>query len=106
MIGLGRAAAGGLHYEQIEHELRTPLASIRSAAEILHDYPDLDGAERRRFVQLLVAESERLGNAVELLLGHLGLQRTLQRGEPPSDGTVSPGRDRLPASGKAAARSA
>ncbi|MEK0085883.1 histidine kinase dimerization/phospho-acceptor domain-containing protein [Benzoatithermus flavus] len=106
MIGLGRTAAGGLHYEQIEHELRTPLASIRSAAEILRDYPDLDEAERRCFVQLLVVESERLGNAVELLLGHSGLQRALQHRELRSDGTVSSGRGRLPASGKAAACSA
>ena len=56
-------------FEEIEHELRTPLASMRSLSEILRDFPDLTEDERRRFLDVIVDESERLGRAVDRLLG-------------------------------------
>lgn len=67
----------GLSYEAVEHDLRTPLTSIRSLAEILLDCPDLGEAERRRFLGVLVQENERLGRVVERLLGEPGLRRVV-----------------------------
>jgi signal transduction histidine kinase len=50
------------------HELRTPLTSIRSFAEILRDSPDLDAAQRARFLDIIVRESERLTRLIADLL--------------------------------------
>jgi signal transduction histidine kinase len=50
------------------HELRTPLTSIRSFAEILRDSPDLDAAQRRQFLDIIVRESERLARLIADLL--------------------------------------
>ncbi|MFZ1536220.1 MAG: HAMP domain-containing sensor histidine kinase, partial [Chromatiaceae bacterium] len=52
----------------VTHELRTPLASIRAFSEILHDDPDLDEAERQRFLGILVSETERLSRLVNQVL--------------------------------------
>lgn len=71
IAGPGTAAITPPLREEVEHALRTPLASMRSLAEILHDCPDLDPAERRRFLAVLVAENERLGGVVERLLERL-----------------------------------
>lgn len=76
---VGDASANGqgdrLSYEEVEHELKTPLTSIRSLSEILLDCPDLDDAERRRFLGLLLAENERLAAVVERLLRHPEMRR-------------------------------
>ena len=58
-------------YETAEHELRTPLASIRSFAEILRDYPDLSEAQRRSFVDAIIADAQRLGGTIDQVLAHL-----------------------------------
>jgi signal transduction histidine kinase len=58
-------------FEQLEHELRTPLASMRSLSEILRDYPDLTDAQRRRFLESMLAENERLSRTIERLLDWL-----------------------------------
>ena len=58
-------------YETAEHELRTPLASIRSFAEILRDYPDLSEAQRRHFVDAIIADAQRLGGTIDRVLAHL-----------------------------------
>jgi predicted transcriptional regulator/transcriptional regulator with XRE-family HTH domain len=42
------------------HELRQLLATIRSFSEILHDYADLDDAQRRQIHEILVTESEKV----------------------------------------------
>jgi signal transduction histidine kinase len=55
-------------YEELEHELRTPLASMRSLAEILRDHPDLSEPQRRLFLDGLLQESERLQVTLERLL--------------------------------------
>ena len=52
----------------VTHELRTPLASIRAFAEILNDDPRLDLAQRRRFLGILVSETERLSRLVNQVL--------------------------------------
>jgi two-component system sensor histidine kinase CreC len=55
-------------YEALEHELRTPLASLRSLAEILRDHPDLPEAERRRFLDAMIAETRRLQGTLDAIL--------------------------------------
>lgn len=52
----------------VNHELRTPLASIRAFSEILRDHPDLPDGERREFLRIVVAESERLTRLINQLL--------------------------------------
>lgn len=44
----------------IAYEFRSLVTSIRSAAEILRDNPDLDLDQRRRFVDVIVTDSQRL----------------------------------------------
>jgi len=52
----------------VTHELRTPLTSIRAFSEILHDNPELDPAERHRFLGLVIKESERLTRLINQVL--------------------------------------
>jgi len=52
----------------VSHELRTPLTSIRSFSEILFDNPALETAERRRFLTIIVKESERLTRLINQIL--------------------------------------
>ena len=52
----------------VTHELRTPLASIRAFSEILHDNPDIELGERKRFLGILVSETERLSRLVNQVL--------------------------------------
>jgi Na+/proline symporter/signal transduction histidine kinase len=52
----------------VTHELRTPLTSIRAFSEILHDHPDIDPAEQRRFLGLIIKESERLTRLINQVL--------------------------------------
>lgn len=66
-----------LSFEEIEHELRTPLASIRSLSEIMRDYPDLTEPERQRFLEVVLSENERLARTVDRLLGSPLLQKGL-----------------------------
>ena len=61
-------------YEQIEHELRTPLASMRSLSEIIRDHPDLTDDQRRRFLEAILHEGERLTATVERLLDSTALR--------------------------------
>ena len=66
--------SGKMTYEQIEHELKTPLASMRSLSEIVRDHPDLSDDQRRRFLDAIVSEGERLTMTVERLLGSPSLR--------------------------------
>jgi Na+/proline symporter/nitrogen-specific signal transduction histidine kinase len=52
----------------VTHELRTPLTSIRSFSEILHDNPELDAAQRREFLAIIIKESERLTRLINQVL--------------------------------------
>ena len=52
----------------VTHELRTPLASIRAFSEILYDDPEIEVGERKRFLGILVSETERLSRLVNQVL--------------------------------------
>jgi Na+/proline symporter/nitrogen-specific signal transduction histidine kinase len=52
----------------VTHELRTPLTSIRAFAELMRDDPQMDTAQRQQFLELVVAESERLSRLVNQVL--------------------------------------
>jgi signal transduction histidine kinase len=64
-----------MSFEEIEHELKTPLASMRSLSEIMRDYPDLTEDQRRRFLEVILSENKRLARTVERLLGSTALQK-------------------------------
>ena len=66
-----------LTYEEVEHEIKTPLTTIRSVSEILLDCPELSPEERSRFLRLLLDENARLARTVECLLGHPSMQQVL-----------------------------
>jgi len=53
----------------VQHEIRTPLTSIRSFAEILLDYPVNDPDARREFLRIIHEEAERLSRTVDRLFG-------------------------------------
>ncbi|MBK1717145.1 histidine kinase [Thiocystis violacea] len=52
----------------VTHELRTPLASIRAFSEILYDDPEIALDQRKRFLGILVSETERLSRLVNQVL--------------------------------------
>jgi len=52
----------------VTHELRTPLTSIRAFSEILSDNPQLDTAQRAKFLGIITRESERLTRLINQVL--------------------------------------
>ncbi|MDH3475387.1 MAG: hypothetical protein OEM59_17035 [Rhodospirillales bacterium] len=52
----------------VAHGLRTPLTAVRSAAEVLRDFPDLPERERNRLLDAVLAENERLTHLVSEIL--------------------------------------
>ncbi len=52
----------------VTHELRTPLTSIRALSEMLLDDPKIDLADRKRFLGIIVSETERLTRLVNQVL--------------------------------------
>jgi len=58
----------------VSHELRTPLAVIRSAAENLADGIVDDGAQVKRYGQLIAGEGRRLTQMVEQVMTFAGLE--------------------------------
>lgn len=52
----------------LNHELRTPLTAIRAFSSILLEEPDMERAQRQRFLAVVVEETERLTSAVNRLL--------------------------------------
>jgi Na+/proline symporter/nitrogen-specific signal transduction histidine kinase len=68
---------------QVSHEVRTPMASIRSFAEILMDEGELKGSERKRFVSTIHQESLRLTKLLDEILD----LSALERGERPWENT-------------------
>ncbi|SOH95293.1 Na+/proline symporter [Monaibacterium marinum] len=53
---------------QISHELRTPMTSVRSFAEILRDGDDLEPEQARRFVSIIHEEAQRLTRLLDEIL--------------------------------------
>ena len=67
----------------VNHELRTPLASIRAFSEILRDRVDIAEVDRQEFLRVIVAESERLTRLIGQMLDLSKISRGLARqGEP------------------------
>jgi Na+/proline symporter/nitrogen-specific signal transduction histidine kinase len=52
----------------VTHELRTPLTSIRALSEMLFDDPKVDLENRKRFLGIIVADTERLSRLVNQVL--------------------------------------
>jgi Na+/proline symporter/nitrogen-specific signal transduction histidine kinase len=52
----------------VTHELRTPLTSIRALSEMLHEDPKLELTDRRRFLGIIVGETERLTRLINQIL--------------------------------------
>ena len=52
----------------VTHELRTPLTSIRAFSEMLHEDPEIDLAERTRFLGIIAGEAERLSRLINQIL--------------------------------------
>jgi signal transduction histidine kinase len=52
----------------VTHELRTPLTSIRAFTEILLDDPEVDAAQRRKFLGIITKEAERLTRLINQVL--------------------------------------
>ncbi len=52
----------------VTHELRTPLTSIRALAELLRDDPKIELAQRCKFIEIIVSETERLSRLVNQVL--------------------------------------
>ncbi len=52
----------------VTHELRTPLTSIRALSELMRDDPTMDADQRKQFLGIVVAESERLSRLVNQVL--------------------------------------
>jgi Na+/proline symporter/nitrogen-specific signal transduction histidine kinase len=52
----------------VTHELRTPLASIRAFSEILADDPEIELEQRKKFLDIIVSETERLTRLVNQVL--------------------------------------
>lgn len=52
----------------ISHELRAPLASIRSFSEILINYEDIDSVTKNEFLHIINSESERLAQLTDEML--------------------------------------
>jgi len=52
----------------VTHELRTPLTSIRALAELMADDPEMESKQRQEFIDIIVAETERLSRLVNQVL--------------------------------------
>ena len=52
----------------VSHELRTPLTSIRAFSEILRENPEIGLTERKRFLDIISKESERLTRLINQVL--------------------------------------
>jgi signal transduction histidine kinase len=46
-----------------------PLTSVRTATELLRDYPDLDAGQQRRFLDLILNSTDRLIHLVDDMAG-------------------------------------
>jgi signal transduction histidine kinase len=52
----------------VSHELKTPIASIRGASELLADFEGMDREQRQRFLGNIVLDTERMERLVTRLL--------------------------------------
>lgn len=54
--------------DTVTHELRTPITAIRAATEILHDDENIPAEVRQKFLQNIIAESDRLNRLIDKIL--------------------------------------
>ncbi|MDP2133884.1 MAG: ATP-binding protein, partial [Sulfuritalea sp.] len=52
----------------VTHELRTPLTSIRAFSEMLHEDPEIELEQRKRFLAIIVSETVRLSRLINQIL--------------------------------------
>ncbi|ODT50191.1 XRE family transcriptional regulator [Devosia sp. 63-57] len=71
---------------QLLHQILSGITAIRSSAEILEDVPDLDDAERRRFLGAISRETRGLSEVARSLIGQFDNASADRR-------TVSPARE-------------
>jgi signal transduction histidine kinase len=50
---------------RVIHDLRTPLTSVLSLSEILHDYPNLNGKKKREFLDIIIREAKRMTGIIK-----------------------------------------
>jgi|GEM_PF-1771173 len=81
---------------RVQHDLRTPLTSIRAVAEILLDNPELSKADQRAFLAIIVDESERLADAASWVAAIVEADARLQAAGPSDDTPRSPAGIRMP----------
>jgi two-component system sensor histidine kinase ChvG len=65
----------------ISHEFKTPLASMRGAAELLADSPEMDEEARQRFLSNILSDVRRLDRLVSRLLQLSRIEATPDRRE-------------------------
>lgn len=63
------SATDGKEANVLDKEIafRTSLAAIRSAAELLRDFPTISEEDRERFVNIVLAEEQRLEKMIPVL---------------------------------------
>ncbi|MEM1214140.1 MAG: sensor histidine kinase [Bacteroidota bacterium] len=61
----------------ITHELRTPITSIKSLANILAENTDLPAADKEKYLAIIVSESARIARLVDQVLDWEKLQHAL-----------------------------
>ena len=52
----------------VSHELKTPIAAIRGASELLSDFESMESAQRQRFLRNILLDTERMDRLVTRLL--------------------------------------
>ena len=67
------------------HRMLTRIAAIRSAAEILAEYPDVGSEQRERFNSLIYQDSRALSDVAEALASYLDKAEELERVQTPLD---------------------
>lgn len=67
------------------HRMLTRIAAVRSAAEILADYPDIDAAQRARFIGIVNDESRGLTEIAEALAAYFDKLEATDRTLTPLD---------------------
>lgn len=62
----------------VSHELKTPIAAIRGATELLSDWEGMEPAQRARFLNNMLLDSERMERLVTRLLALAKIESAVQ----------------------------
>ena len=76
---VGRRMSASRFVNQVGHELKTPLTSIRSLSEILRDNPALPAEMRQQYLKLILNDSHRLQSVIEVLLDGMAQPDFMER---------------------------